>query len=319
MKTDSIRILITFSTTRFRELRATWKAFDASSRSGELTAFGTTRLDEEYCGGRVVIVNWATKFVEREVAVNRAGGALPWENRFLVGAYDKILWLDQDLNVRERIDDHRFNNIHGLCRNPEGIAVASTGIDSILYLDSSLSVTGHWCAVEHGFKKDPRGKIRQLDMSVDHRRLMYPTLLHTTHVNSLHWVEDSPEPSIYAVLFHQGTVQKVVRESGKHQIVIDGLSAPHAVGQLSSKDWIVANSACNQAITWKGERPNQRSDTVYFAGCDWVQDVKPNRVGTGYFVADCNGCRIAETNESGRTIGEWRYPEDWKVQEVHLV
>ena len=309
-------IAITFSTTKFRELRATWRAFDAIKQQGNLQAFGTTRLDEEYCGGKVLILDWVTKEIERETTINRASGILPWEGGFLVGAYDRILWLDCDLNVRHCVDDHRFNNIHGLCHTPEGIAVASTGIDTILFLGGSLSVVGHWCATEHGFTRDPRGQIRLVDLGTDHRRLMYPTLLHTTHVNSLHWAEEAKDPSIYAVLFHQGTVQQITRANGFHKKVIDGLAAPHAVGRLDNGDWIVADSARSQAVVWRESELGLEMERVLFPRCDWVQDIKQKPLGEGYFVADCNGCRIVETDQFGNECDSWNYHADWKVHEM---
>jgi hypothetical protein len=315
-----IYLILTYSTTQFKSLRHTWQVYESLKR--DIQAFGTTRQDEETCGGKVVILNWKTKKIEKIANIPRSSGILSWNKGFLIGAYDKILLLDLDLNVCDQVDHPLFNNIHGLCVMSDGIAVSSTGIDTILFLDQRLAIYDYWCAIEHGFTIDQLGNPRHINLDDDHRSLMYPTLLHTTHLNSLLWIDKDEHRNgrLYATFFHQGTVEEIT-DSGATKTILKDLSAPHAISRLSDGRYMVADSANNRVVIWS-ENENSIGKKVYFINlptCNWIQDVKECKSRGSYFIADCNHCRILEVDESGTIIDRWSYNEDWKVQEMMII
>lgn len=311
-------VALSYCTTQFRALRRTWRYYE--SLKGDLKAFGTSREDEERCGGKVLILDWGTKRVECSAEIPRAAGLLDFGEFLLVGAYDKIVILDWNLNIRDSVSDHRFNNIHGLATIPGGIAVASTGIDTVLFLNDSLNVVGEWCAVVNGFDTDPRGFCRQIDLSRDHRALMYPTLMHTTHVNSLLWVDSLDDRSgrLYATLFHQGTVSDITPGSLISNVCAD-LRAPHAITRLGDGRFMVSDSANNRLVTWYGRRAGIGLSVVNLPQCEWVQDAKELPTPETFLVADCNHCRLLEVDHTGNCVAEWAYDEDWKIQEVMVI
>lgn len=315
-----IYLVLTYCTTQFKSLRHTWKLYKSLQR--EVKAFGTTRKDEENCGGKVVILNWKTKKVEKIANIPRASGILKWQEGLLIGAYDKILLLDLDLNVCDRVDDPRFNNIHGLCTMSDGIAVASTGIDTILFLDRSLVVYDYWCAIDRGFTTDRLGNHRHIRLDDDHRSIMYPTLLHTTHLNSLLWVNQDKHRNerLYATFFHQGTVEKIT-ESGATKTILKDLSAPHAITRLSDGRFMVADSANNRVVIWSENEHSTCQDvfSIDLLTCNWIQDVKECKHNGSYLIADCNNCRILEVDQTGHVLDQWSYNENWKIQEMMLL
>lgn len=311
-------VAVSYCTTQFRALRRTWQYYE--SLKGNLKAFGTSREDEERCGGKVVILNWQAKRVEVSADVTRAAGLLQFGEFLLIGAYDKIVVSDWSLNVCDRVIDPRFNNIHGLAKTPQGIAVASTGIDTVLFLDNSLRVVGEWCAVTHGFDTDPGGRRRHVDLSQDHRRLMYPTLMHTTHVNSLLWVDRAGADvgRLYATLFHQGIVADITPGDGV-STVCDNLRAPHAVTRLRNGGFMVADSANNRMVKWYGDGKGEGVSLIDLPQCDWVQDGRELATSGTYLIADCNHCRLLEVDSAGNCLSEWSYDEDWKIQELLVI
>lgn len=311
-----MRLLLSYYTTQFKALRETWRLYEALK--GKLMAFGTTREDDLNCGGKVLILDWERKQVERTADIPQAAGLLEFQDRLLCAAYDKILILDSNLNIAGQIDDHRFNNIHGLSLTPSGFAAASTGIDTILFLDKNLRVYDAWCALDHGFAVDQLGNRREMDLEHDHRGVIYPTLLHTTHLNSLLWVEKDKADcgQLYATFFHQGTVQRIEPRVGT-ETIIEGLRAPHALTRHSSGGIMVADSANNRLVIWKDNK--DEAEIIEIPDCDWVQDAKEIPGNGNYIIADCNHCRILEIDGKGAPISEWNYDDDWKIQGVMVL
>ena len=131
-------------------------------------------------GGELVKLDWATKKVLKTVPIfpydpdiledpnprgnSRGGkGILIDGDEILAGTYHSILAFDLDLNLRRKITNPLFVNIHEMCFSGRDIWVSSTAIDGAVLVDREGRTLRSWWPREEKNLQETFG-LRPLDI-----------------------------------------------------------------------------------------------------------------------------------------------------------
>jgi len=193
-------------------------------------------------GGELVKLDWSTKEVVKTVPIfpndpdiiedpnprgnSRGGkGILITEDELFVGSYHTILVFDHQLNLKRKITNNLFVNIHEMCFADGGggnIWVSSTTIDCAVLVDPGGRTLKSWWPREEPVLQEKFGFTpMEIDKNADNRL----TYIHAelgqkeshTHFNS---VTKSGE-NTYALLNRQGAVVRM--EPGVSVVLEDRL------------------------------------------------------------------------------------------------
>jgi hypothetical protein len=186
-------------------------------------------------------------------------------------------------------------------RTERGLLIASSGIDAVVEIDLDGKLVWSWWATDHGYDRLKSGERRRLEKDVDHRRRCYPSHEQTTHVNSA--IVDPHDPTkVLAVLFYQGSIVRIDRESGKHEVVASGLNGPHHVRAIAGGYLVSDTRAGVVRLYDRAFRPVSESfgsNRRVLGLIRWTQDALPTPFGT-LLIADGNRFRILEVDDRGR-------------------
>ncbi len=202
-----------------------------------------------------------------------------------------------DLEVRSPY----FNLVRTVRRTERGLLLSASGIDAVLEVDLEGNLLWIWWAHQHGYDIRKSGERRVIDEQADHRLNCYPSHAQTTHVNSA--IVDPHDPSkVLAVLFYQGCVIRIDRESLAHEVVIRDLNGPHHLRATddgyvisNTRDGVVQIYDRNFQLAQRVAGSNERVPRMF----RWTQDAIPTPFGT-WLIADGNRFRIVEVDETGR-------------------
>jgi hypothetical protein len=204
-----------------------------------------------------------------------------------------------DLEIRSPL----FSLPRTLQRTENGLLVAVSGIDALLEIDLTGNVLWSWWATDRGYDILKSGRRRELKKGIDHRLKCYPSHDQTTHLNSA--IVDPHDPTkVLAVLFYQGSVIRIDKQTLSHEVVITGLNGPHNVrgipeGYMVSDTRNGVVKICDRDFNLTGEvyGSNRRVPRVI----RWTQDAVSTPFGT-YLIADGNRFRILEVDEQGNEV-----------------
>jgi hypothetical protein len=201
-----------------------------------------------------------------------------------------------DLEVRSPL----FSLVRTVQRTERGLLVSASGIDAVLEVDFGGNVLWAWWATDQGYDVLKSGTRREIKKGIDHRNRCYPSHEQTTHVNSA--IVDPHQPDkVLAVLFYQGSVIRIDRETQAHEVVATGLRGPHHV-RATPEGYMVSNTRLGIVEIYDRDfRPvdrvygsNQRVPRLF----RWTQDALQTPYGT-HVVADGNRFRILEVDGQG--------------------
>jgi hypothetical protein len=148
-------------------------------------------------GGELIKLDWAAKKVLRVIPLfpsdpdiledpnprgnSRGGkGILVRGGEVFVGTYHTILVFDLDLNLKRRITNHLFANIHEMCFAGKNIWVSSTTLDCALLIDPGGRTLKTWWPREEPLLQEHFGlAAKVIDKAADNR------LCHLHHELSL--------------------------------------------------------------------------------------------------------------------------------------
>ena len=201
-----------------------------------------------------------------------------------------------DLEIRSPL----FNLPRTLQRTEHGLLITSSGVDAILEIDLAGNLLWSWWATDHGYDSLKTGERRKLEPGIDHRHRCYPSHAQTTHLNSA--IVDPHDPSkVLAVLFYQGTIVRIDRESLSHDVVASGLNGPHHV-RGTPDGYMVSNT--RDGFVQLYDRAFSPCGKVFGANrrvprlIRWTQDALQTPYGT-HLIADGNRFRILEVDGRG--------------------
>jgi hypothetical protein len=219
-----------------------------------------------------------------------------------------VYLLDRKFKEIGKISNNLMNDIHSvlLSKSSDKLLVVSTGVDLIMETDLEGNVVWQWWAIDNGYNLNQFGEQCSIEKHVDHRKLSYPTLKQTCHINSAIYFENK----ILASLFHQGCIIEIEVESMKTRQIARNLSHPHSLSKIDNKTVLFANTGNSSVISL-----DIKSNIVLElkGEFDWLQDCI--KVSNGnYLIADSNNNRIVEISGiTFRHIREFRYNSFWKI------
>lgn len=200
-----------------------------------------------------------------------------------------------DLEIRSPL----FSQLRSIRRTENGLLVTSSGVDAILEVDFEGNLLWSWWATEHGFDRAHGGGTRIVDKHIDHRLKCYPGRLQTTHMNSA-IIDPYDASKIITILFYQGAVARIDRETLNTEVVVEGLAGPHHI-RPHSKGYMLANSRRGQIMLF--DRNFRLKETILatkkYYPVKWVQDAIETPFQT-HLIADCNTFRLRERSATGQ-------------------
>ncbi|MBT4022108.1 hypothetical protein HN789_01010 [archaeon] len=330
-----MKLLITYFTDRFSVLEDHWA-------KGQTGNDEVVSLVEEHqpldLGGRIDILDWDTKTIERTVQVRTPFGAdYDGENFFVTTGHDDWLnWgdgtmlrvYDRDLKQVRTFSNPNLADVHdmSLTEDKKGLLISSSGLDLILGTDLYGNTTHTWYATDHGFKEDQKGRTRTIEKEIDHRKRVYMTPQQTTHVNGVF----EQNGKHYATLWVQGAAIEIDPETGEFREVVTGLTHPHSFLPTANGGYIVSDT--------RYRYPNEEDSKTHYGRvllfddkfqqtmaleddfC-WVQDARVVPMGKDYgiLVADSNNHRINLYDMQGKKSDTYQYDRELKIATMTLI
>ncbi len=200
-----------------------------------------------------------------------------------------------DLEIRSPL----LTQVRSLRRTENGLLVTASGVDALLEFDLSAQLIWSWWATEQGYDKAYGGGTRVIDKTLDHRLKNYPGRLQTTHLNSA--IVDPYDPQkMLTILFYQGKLARIDRQTLQHDIVISDLNGAHHI-RPHSGGYMLSNSRKGEVLLFdKNFQLTERvSGTNPYFPVKWVQDAIETPFGT-HLIADCNTFCLRERDRNGR-------------------
>jgi hypothetical protein len=310
-----MKIMISFLTTNFSELKRFWKK--NKSKNPKSRFCGTDKENKMNLGGKIVIVDWEKKEIIREKNIKTPAGFDIWEKKiYLADSSTNISILDLKLNLKKRISNKYFNDLHSLNRiGNKYLLVASTGIDGILMLDMNGNLCWSWFATEHGYNKDPKGRKRVVERNVNHRDKQYPTLKQTTHLNSALYVGKTRyfKDTIYCSLFHQGEIIAISKKTLKFKKVLEGLKHPHSI-YLINKKIIISDTENKSVIISDKNLNNVKREKLKNVG--WIQDATLLENGN-LLISDPDNNRVFEFDTKLKRVkNQIVFNKEWRIYQA---
>jgi hypothetical protein len=259
--------------------------FEHNGSFGGIHSIGEIFLDKPF----------GTQFVEGEGLYFLTGLPCPEDG---TPANEHIVRLNENGRIDLEIRSPLFSQLRSIRRTEKGLLVTSSGVDAILEVDFDANILWSWWATEHGYNQAHGGGNRVVDKSIDHRLKCYPGRLQTTHMNSA-IIDPYDASKIITVLFYQGALARIDRDTLKTEVVVEGLSGPHHI-RPHSRGYMVSNSRKGQVIIFnRNFKPIEtiQATREYFP-VKWVQDAIETPFGT-HLIADCNTFRLRERSANG--------------------
>ncbi len=307
-----MKILVSFFTDRFSILKDFWERAAENSSGGAFQ--GTDKYEKLKLGGFLMLLDWNNKKILKKIKIETPRGFdLLNDKLYITKSNQETFVMSKDLKRRlYKFSNPYFNNLHWVSCYGNKLLFACSGLDMILETNNKGKTTYKWFATEHGFNKDPKGRIRRVEIKKDYRTYKFPTLRQTTHLNSVIYAKKTKyfKKTIYASLFHQGKVIAINKFNGKYKTVLNGLKHPHSIRKV--KEGYVISDTENGRIVIVDE--NFLIKHYYILkGSNWIQDCSLMSNGN-FIVCDSNNNRIIELDsQSGKIKDSYKYNSEWKI------
>jgi hypothetical protein len=157
--------------------------------------------------GELIVLDWLTKTVLKSLPIypfdpdidydpNPRGNSRGGKGMFIssdelfVGTYHSILVFDLDLNLKRKITNNLFVNIHEMCMAGGNVWVSSTAIDAALLINGEGAILKSWWPREDHLLQEKYGlSPMEIDKNMDNRlahlHAEASTKAHHTHLNGV--------------------------------------------------------------------------------------------------------------------------------------
>lgn len=210
-----------------------------------------------------------------------------------VAGDEHIVRLNDQGEIDLTLHNPLFTQLRSLRRTEQGLLITSSGIDAILEVDLKGNIIWSWYATEQGYPVAYNGDERTIDKNIDHRLKNYPGKLQSTHLNSV-IVDPYDSSKVLTVLFYQGKVARIDRNTLEHDIVITNLNGAHHI-RPHSQGYMLANSRKGEVCIY--DKNFQLIDNIIGTNkwfpIKWVQDAIETSASS-YLIADCNTFNLRE-------------------------
>lgn len=300
-------------TTRFDILKKYWEKHSPKLKEGVVgTNASIGNID---LGGVLCEIDWTQKEIAKMRSIRCPGGIERWQEVLVVPSMwnHEFYFLEHELNVVKTLSHPYLNDVHSISvTSKDTLLVTSTGIDAILEFGSDGTVLWSWFATKNGYATDQLGNERALILeNTDHRKNVYPTLTHTTHVNS---VIEAPfsDTHVLATLFHQGEVVRIDKQTGKTEVLLDNLQSPHGLKRIN-EGFIVSNTRQGKVLLLDDEFALVKE---FDFQSSWLQDasLSPWRTLCGIRSEKCDVVELAF--DTGEVISQFQYDHNWRGYQI---
>lgn len=306
-------IELSFPSTNFRDYLKFRQQHDKLTSQGILGADVPKPKPE---GGKLTIIDWHSKQTLWECEAPTPAGFVLKGKEFLVcdELGDEIVSVNSRGEIKQFFSHPLFNYPHDLTNLDNRFLVTSTGLDSILEFDQDGKLLFEWHAVLWGYNKTPTGQERVIDFSKDHRGIRYATLDRTVHINSAVYFDASGK-TILTTFFHTGELVLIDKETGRPQVIIDGLDHPHAIHRGLDNTFIFSETGKSRVHILDGKLKIIKTfDNKH--GCEWIQDSVFTPNGT-ILIGDANKTRILEVSYPDFILlDSYVYDHNWKLFKI---
>ena len=308
----AVLILASLLTTHFGQWRQSWHGTAPTRKAGQ-PLLGAPPMYE----GALALLDWDRGTVLWQAPFDTPGGFCFRDDHIYLCSMlgNRIYVLDEALSITSTLSTPQMNDLHTVINSRRGLLITSSGLDGIVELTTDGDLLWAWLATEHGFDRSPGGIKRQVSTSDDLRRRDHGTTMQTTHCNSAIFLDPATEDHILVTLFHQGALIRVNRRTGRHDVLVDGMSHAHAIRPAPDGLWTCCDSQCGSVVILE---PDFRIRRIIEGSLDWPQDAFTSPDGT-VFVADSNHNRVAAYRLDGTAVGELVVPEEWKFFQIEPV
>lgn len=227
----------------------------------------------------------------------------------------RITVLNDRLKVQDNFAVPVMNDLHTIRPSAGGILVTSSGTDAILEMSLDGALQWSWLAREHTYWTTPQGMAPKISRRGDYRSRTFDTESQATHCNSALVANRGGRETVFATLFHQGTIIAIDKATGRHETVFHGMSRPHALRQLRD-GWIVCDSYSGAVVLLDADFWISR---VFEERFKWVIDAIPLEDENRLLIADSNNSRLAVWDlSSGRVVHQMTFPVGWRIFQVDI-
>lgn len=302
-----LQVVMSFSHENFSQLYRVWRA--AASARGENVIH---RLEDGSGGGKVQVIDWATRTVTHSADIVLATGFTQLGDEIVVCGYDSLQFRDRELNLLRTVSHRLFCNLHSVAEHPLGLIVAASSIDALLLVTPSGEVSTYWNALEHGYDELPGGRRRRLDPAADHRGVFYLTTEQATHINgTTYW---PARETVLATLFHQGHLVEI-DSAGRTRVLLDDLAAPHSPRIRNDGLVYLADSRRGRIVEYDGASGHVRYVSPN-EPCPWLQTVSWLPDEGLYLAADSTNGRAMLVRPDGAVVDQYGFHQDWRLHEA---
>lgn len=247
--------------------------------------------------GDLVCLDWTTKKIHKTIPIfpfdpdivddpnprgnSRGGkGIIVSGNELFVGTYHSILVFDLDLNLKRKISNPLFVNIHELCMAGESIWVSSTAIDCAVKVDRLGNALKIWWAREEKLLQERYGLCPMaIDKTIDNRLIHIHADLSSkpchTHLNSV----VTANGRSYVLLNKQGALVQI--EPTVNVVLEDPfLRGAHSPALTRAGDRMLVCSSFKKAILvydLESGKTVQQIDLLNFAEIATLQKMHPDQ------------------------------------------
>ena len=265
--------------------------------------------------GVLSVVDWERQCVLAEAPYDSPAGACFTRSHLWLasnGAHN-VRRFDHSLTNDATTVHPMFNDLHTLAPSRRGILAAVAGTDAIIEMDQDGRVVWIWMATEHGYNRQPDGRLRRVRGAVDWSRAANTTREQCTHVNS---ALEMDENTVLATLFTQGHLIAIDRTSGRSQVLVEGLERPHRIAKaVACTGWTVCDSGASRVALLEEDFHISGEIVSDF---NWVQDAL--RLGDRALILDANNCRVVEWDVVDRRAVTWLpYEQNRKAFSITVV
>ncbi|MGC9309476.1 MAG: hypothetical protein ACP5D2_02150 [Candidatus Nanoarchaeia archaeon] len=293
---------------KLKHLEKQWKKRDKEHKK----YFGRGRkqvkeINPKDFGGEVILLNandLKGGFIKKFSCSLATGLAYSKKDKCLfVGSFGEIKKIKKE-KIIERIKNNLFNDIHFIENFKDShLLVSSTGTDSLIEIDISKKVPSWtWLATEQGYNKNPLGKIREINRDKDYSKVDTITPEHTTHLNSAIYKD---EINILGVLFHQGKLILINKNTNNSKVLLEGLKCPHSIRKIS-RGYVLSNTLNGEIIILDN---NLNIINKIKRDFNWLQDAIELKDGT-FLIIDSNNYRICKINSEGEILDTLSFKEN---------
>ncbi len=262
-------------------------------------------------------------------------------NSVVITAGDALHIFTTGLSGRDIVKNPYFGCLHSAKANKDStkMVVCSTGFDSILEFDNrTRQELWRWTAWDHGYNlgangsfvtedknlataiRDEGKSVLLLDESVKRPGYGIPTAYRTTHVNEVTY--DYDENFLLATFFHTGEIVRIQKETGISEILMSGMSHPHAIEKYKG-GYIVTDTS--HGLWYQLDQNFRIMVRVDFRGfpgkeknmenIEWIQSVMP--LTQELFVAvDANRQSLWIFDPVQKQYNRIKTKPEWAVQVV---